>query len=219
MGGDGGGKRRRSPRRSGWSPRRRPSGRSSGRRGRPRTPRTCRSREIWSSGAARRGGSAAAKGRRGGVVSVRGGGGGGRWAVHREWGVLLACIFLWESVFLGPLGVVEREARRSTAGSLPLEPGSVRREFARSRAACVRALSASMSVGLRCAGPSEVSTSKRRCVHFPSAWRCFSRSSRRRRRAEPPGSFESDRHRFMRGRTPSTTFCSHISRYWSSGGA
>ena len=131
----------------------------------------------------------------------------------------LACIFLWESVFLGPLGVVEREARRSTAASLPLEPDSVRREFARSRAACVRALSASMSVGLRCAGPSEVSTSKRRCVHFPSAWRCFSRSSRRRRRAEPPGSFESDRHRFMRGRTPSTTFCSHISRYWSSGGA
>ena len=65
MGGDGGGKRRRSPRRSGWSPRRRPSVRWSGRRGRPRTLRTCRSHVTWSSGAARRGGSAAAKGRRG----------------------------------------------------------------------------------------------------------------------------------------------------------
>ena len=191
---------------------RRPSGRSSGRRGRPRTLRTCRSREIWSSGAARRGGGAA-KGRMEGVRERGGGRGGG--AAERRVGAASPAYSCGRASSWAPLGVVECEARRSTAGSLPLEPGSVRREFARSRAAWVRALSASMSVGLRCAEPSEVSTSKG--MRPPSAWRC-SRAPRGGGGAPTAGQPESDA-RFMRGRTPSTTFCSHISRYWSSGGA
>ena len=133
-GGDGGVKRRRSPRRSGWSPRRRPSVRSSGRRGRPRTLRTCRSHETWSSGAARRGGSAAAKGRRGEGCEREGEVQGRRQGGRRRGGGVAGArlhILVGERL-LGPLGRGRARGAALDGGELAARAGF--------RAARVRAL-------------------------------------------------------------------------------